>query len=377
MGDVQTHVRRRSGWHVVRPMGWDAFGLPAENAAIREGRHPRETIERNIDTMRAQMKRLGWAIDWEREVAAHQPTFYRWTQWLFQQFVAHDLCYRREGPVNWCPNDQTVVANEYVVDGRCERCGAEVELRNMTQWFMRTTAYADELLEYPGRRVAGEDEGDPAQLDRPLGGRRDPLPRRGDRRRRRGLHDATRHAVRRDVLRRRARAPVRRGARERGGEGVRAARRRAARSRSARPASEKTGVFTGLHAVNPVNGELLPIWVADYVLMDYGTGAIMAVPAHDERDARVRGDVRPADRDPVIDEDGKLDQLRPLRRAARRGGEARDRRRAREGRAAARRRSTTACATGASPGSATGAARSRSSTASSAASCRCPRTSCR
>jgi leucyl-tRNA synthetase len=105
MGDVQTHVRRRSGWHVVRPMGWDAFGLPAENAAIREGRHPRETIERNIGTMRAQMKRLGWAIDWEREVAAHQPTFYRWTQWLFQQFVAHDLCYRREGPVNWCPND--------------------------------------------------------------------------------------------------------------------------------------------------------------------------------------------------------------------------------------------------------------------------------
>jgi leucyl-tRNA synthetase len=150
MGDVQTHVRRRSGWHVVRPMGWDAFGLPAENAAIKEGRHPRVTIEENIDRMRAQMKRLGWAIDWDREVAAHQPTFYRWTQWLFQQFVANDLCYRREGPVNWCPNDQTVIANEYVVDGKCERCGAEVELRNMTQWYMRTTAYADELLDYPG-----------------------------------------------------------------------------------------------------------------------------------------------------------------------------------------------------------------------------------
>src|SRR5215470_13897502 len=136
--------------HVLRPMGWDAFGLPAENAAIREGRHPRETIERNIETMRAQMKRLGWAIDWEREVSAHQPTFYRWTQWLFQQFVAHGLGYRKEGPVNWCPNDQTVIANEYVVDGRCERCGAEIELRNMTQWYFRTTAYADELLEYPG-----------------------------------------------------------------------------------------------------------------------------------------------------------------------------------------------------------------------------------
>ena len=112
-------------------------------AAIRA-----RSIERNIETMRAQMKRLGWAIDWEREVSAHEPTFYRWTQWLFLQFVEHGLGYRKEAPVNWCPNDQTVIANEYVVDGRCERCGAEVELRNMTQWFFRTTAYADELLEY-------------------------------------------------------------------------------------------------------------------------------------------------------------------------------------------------------------------------------------
>ena len=227
MGDVQTHVRRRSGWHVVRPMGWDAFGLPAENAAIKEGRHPRVTIEANIETMRAQMKRLGWAIDWEREVAAHQPTFYRWTQWLFQQFVAHDLCYRKEGPVNWCPNDQTVIANEYVVDGHCERCGAEVELRNMTQWFMRTTAYADELLEYPGadwpektkaiqRNWIGRSEGAEVLFRC-----------RGDGRRHRRLHDAPRHAVRRDVLRPRARASVRRRARERRGEGVRAPRRHA------------------------------------------------------------------------------------------------------------------------------------------------------
>jgi leucyl-tRNA synthetase len=227
MGDVQTHVRRRSGWHVVRPMGWDAFGLPAENAAIREGRHPRETIERNIETMRAQMKRLGWAIDWEREVSAHQPTFYRWTQWLFQQFVKHGLGYRKEGPVNWCPNDQTVIANEYIVDGRCERCGAEVELRNMTQWFFKTTAYADELLEYPG-------------ADWP---ERDPLPRRGDRRGRRRLHHACGHALRCDVLRRGARAPVCRGIRERRGEGVRAPCRRA----SGRGARGRDGEDRRLH----------------------------------------------------------------------------------------------------------------------------------
>src|SRR5437762_2644703 len=148
MGDVVTHFRRRHGWRVLRPMGWDAFGLPAENAAIKEGGHPRVIVEQNIVTIRAQMKRLGWAIDWEREVSTHDPDFYRWTQWLFLKFLEAGLAYRKEAPVNWCPNDQTVLANEQVVDGRCERCGAEVEARNMTQWFFKITAYADELLEY-------------------------------------------------------------------------------------------------------------------------------------------------------------------------------------------------------------------------------------
>jgi leucyl-tRNA synthetase len=304
MGDVQTHVRRRSGWHVVRPMGWDAFGLPAENAAIREGKHPRETIERNIETMRAQMKRLGWAIDWEREVAAHQPTFYRWTQWLFQQFVAHELCYRREGPVNWCPNDQTVIANEYVVDGHCERCGAEVELRNMTQWFMRTTAYADELLEYPGgdwpektkaiqRNWIGRSEG--AEILFRVEETGDDIPvftTRAD-----TLYGATFFVV----------APehpfVDAHASDEAREYARHAGARPVEERAA--GATKTGVFTGCHAVNPVNGERLPIWVADYVLMDYGTGAIMAVPAHDERDGEfAEAFALPAIQ--VIDEDGKL-----------------------------------------------------------------------
>ncbi|MGH3141880.1 MAG: class I tRNA ligase family protein, partial [Gaiellales bacterium] len=148
MGDVATHVRRRKGWKVLRPMGFDSFGLPAENAAINEGGHPREITERNIAAIRKQMKRLGWAIDWQREISAHEVDYYRWTQWLFLKFFERGLAYRAAAIVNWCPNDQTVVANEYVVDGRCDRCGALVEARSMEQWFFKITAYADELLHY-------------------------------------------------------------------------------------------------------------------------------------------------------------------------------------------------------------------------------------
>jgi len=304
MGDIQTHVRRRSGWHVARPMGWDAFGLPAENAAIREGGHPREIIERNIANCRRQMKRLGWAIDWEREVSSHQPDFYRWTQWLFLKFWENDLAYRKEAPVNWCPKDQTVVANEYVVDGRCERCGTPVELRQMTQWFFRTTAYADELLEYPGaewpertktiqRNWIGRSEG--AEILFRVEETGDDLPvftTRAD-----TLFGATFFVV----------APehpfVEAHASEEAKEYARHAGTRPVEERAAE--TTKTGVFTGCHAVNPINGEKLPIWVADYVLMDYGTGAIMAVPAHDERD----GEFAAAFDLPirvVVDEDGRL-----------------------------------------------------------------------
>ena len=286
MGDVQTHVRRRSGFTVVRPMGWDAFGLPAENAAIREGGHPREIIERNIANIRTQMKRLGWAIDWDREVSSDDPAFYRWTQWLFLKFFAEGLAYRKEAPVNWCPNDQTVIANEYIVDGHCERCGALVELRNMTQWFFKTTAYADELLEFdlpPGgewpertktieRNWIGRSEGaeilfrvDELDLDIPV------FTTRAD-----TLYGATFFVV----------APEHPFVEAHASEEAQVYARHAGARRSEDRAAEteKTGVFTGHHATNPVNGEKLPIWVADYVLMDYGTGAIMAVPAHDERD---------------------------------------------------------------------------------------------
>ena len=147
LGEVVAHFRRRHGYAVMRPMGYDAFGLPAENAAIKEGRHPREVTERNIASIRRQMERMGWAIDWDRVLATHEPEYYRWTQWLFLRFFERDLAYRKEAPVKWCPNDQTVLANEQVIDGRCERCGAEVEARNLEQWFFRITAYADELLQ--------------------------------------------------------------------------------------------------------------------------------------------------------------------------------------------------------------------------------------
>jgi leucyl-tRNA synthetase len=291
MGDVVTHFRRRHGWRVLRPMGYDSFGLPAENAAINDGTDPRESTERNIVNIRAQMKRLGWAIDWDREVSTHDPEFYRWTQWLFLKFFEAGLAYRKEAPVNWCPNDQTVLANEQVINGHCERCGAEVELRKLAQWFFKITDYADELLTYelpPGgewpertmtiqRNWIGRSEGADvdfriADLDVDVS----VFTTRPD-----TLFGATffvlapEHPLVDEIL---ARSPDAVELRDY----VRHAGAKPAEERAA--AEEKTGVFTGFYATNPVNDAQIPVWVADYVLMDYGTGAIMAVPAHDERD---------------------------------------------------------------------------------------------
>src|SRR5436309_5701499 len=147
LGDVVTHFRRRNGHSVLRPMGFDSFGLPAENAAIKEGGSPLEITERHIASITSQMRRMGWAIDWDREVSAHEPSYYHWTQWLFLRFLERGLAYRKQAPVKWCPNDQTVLSNEHVVDGRCWRCGAVVETRNMSQWFFKMTAYQDELID--------------------------------------------------------------------------------------------------------------------------------------------------------------------------------------------------------------------------------------
>jgi leucyl-tRNA synthetase len=288
IGDVRAHFQRRNGREVMRPMGWDSFGLPAENAAIRGGGHPRETTERNIDHIRAFMKRAGWGFDWDREIAAHDPDYYRWTQWLFLKLYEAGLAYRKAAPVNWCPNDQTVLANEQVKDGRCERCGAVVESRNLEQWFFRTTAYADELLDFGGlqwperivamqRNWIGRSEGaeilfriDELDLDVPV------FTTRPD-----TLFGATffvfapeHELVPKLVAGTQQEAEVM--------EYVRLAA--GASAERIDPDREKTGVFTGRRAVNPATGEPIPIWVSDYVLMEYGTGAIMAVPAHDERD---------------------------------------------------------------------------------------------
>jgi leucyl-tRNA synthetase len=289
LGEVIAHFRRRHGYQVLRPMGFDSFGLPAENAAIKEGVHPRESTERNMATIRAQMERLGWAIDWDRVLATHKPEYYRWTQWLFLQFFEHDHVYRKEVAVKWCPNDQTVLANEQVIDGHCERCGAEVESKKLEQWLFRITAYADALLDemeslewWPERVLTmqrnwiGRSEGaevifrvDGEEIDIPV------FTTRPD-----TLFGATffvlapEHPLVPQLV-----AGI---AHEQ--EVLDYVRHASARSAVERETKEKDGVATGRFVVNPVNDARIPVWIADYVLMEYGTGAIMSVPAHDERD---------------------------------------------------------------------------------------------
>ncbi len=291
LGDVVAHVRRRSGYDVLRPMGYDSFGLPAENAAIREGEHPRVITDRNIAAIRRQMRRMGWAIDWSRELSTCEPDYYRGTQWLFLAFYEAGLAYRKEAPVKWCPSCQTVLANEQVVDGACERCGTEVEARNLEQWFFRITEYADRLLDemallesWPDRVLTmqrnwiGRSEGAEVyfRIDE-LGVEVPVFTTRPD-----TLFGATffvlapEHPLVVDLVRgtEHEQAVL---------EYVRHAGAQTAVQR-ANPDREKTGVFTGRTITNPVNGEQLAVWVADYVLTEYGTGAIMAVPGHDERD---------------------------------------------------------------------------------------------
>jgi leucyl-tRNA synthetase len=310
IGDVLSRFRRRNGMTVLHPIGFDSFGLPAENAAIREGGHPREITERNIRTITQSMRRMGWGFDWDRLLSAHEPEYYRWDQWLFLKLLAAGLAYRKGSPVKWCPVDQVVLANEQVHDGHCEYCGAEVVSKDLEQWFFKTTAYADELLdeldniEWPERIKAmqrnwiGRSEGAEIlfaieELDTDIS----VFTTRPD-----TLFGATFFVLAPEhplVDRLAERSPnadelrdyVRKAAVKRGEE-------RAA-------AEEKTGVFTGFFATNPVNEARIPIWVADYVLMDYGTGAIMAVPAHDERDLEFaeRFDIPVV---PAIDEDGRL-----------------------------------------------------------------------
>ena len=285
--DTAARYRRMRGYNVCFPMGFDAFGLPAENAAIKRNIHPTTWTLSNIENMREQMRSMGTMFDWDREVVTCLPEYYKWNQWFFLKFLEQDLAYRKKQNVWWCPNDQTVLANEQVVDGKCERCGAEVYQRQMEQWFFRITKYADELLEYPGvewpesgkimqRNWIGRSEGARVTFTTEQGDPIEVFTTRPD-----TLWGATAMVL----------APehplVDTLTTDEQREAVEAYRQQTARESEIDRQStekEKTGVFTGGYATNPVNGERVPVWIADYVLITYGTGAIMSVPAHDDRD---------------------------------------------------------------------------------------------
>jgi leucyl-tRNA synthetase len=289
--DVIARYKRQRGFEVLNPIGWDSFGLPAENAAIQRDEHPATYTYANIETQAASFKRYAVSFDWSRRLHTSDPEYYRWTQWLFLKLRERGLAYRKASPVNWCPHDQTVLANEQVVDGHCERCGAEVTKRELTQWYFKITEYAQELLDdldvlessWPARVVTaqrnwiGRSEG--AHVDFRIEGRDEPL---------------TVYTTRPDTLFGTTFMVVAADAKL-AGELVSDEQRAAYETylEETRKASEidrlsterpKTGVFLGVHATNPATGEQLPVWASDYVLADYGTGVIMAVPGQDQRD---------------------------------------------------------------------------------------------
>ena len=295
IGDVIARYKSMKGFNVLHPMGWDAFGMPAENAAIKNNIHPKEWTYANIQRMRQQLRSMGAMFDWRREAVSSDPEYYHWSQWFFAQLFKNDLAYRKMSPVDWCPNDNTTLAREQVwgEDRHCERCGTPVIKKDLEQWFFRTTSYADELLDFshldwPERvellqtnwihRSEGAEVHfmvDSAGLSAEEA-RLTVFTTRPD-----TLWGATfmvlapEHPLVAKITTDEQRELVE--------EYVQQALRQSDIQRESAE-KEKTGVFTGCHAINPVNGESIPIWIADYVLMTYGTGAIMAVPAHDERD---------------------------------------------------------------------------------------------
>jgi leucyl-tRNA synthetase len=291
IGDAVARYLFQRGHNVLHPIGWDAFGLPAENAAIRNNSHPADWTYRNIETQAASFRRYAVSFDWSRRLYTCDPTYYRWNQWLFLRFYERGLAYRKDGYVNWCPVDQTVLANEQVIAGKCERCGSEVVRRVLTQWYFKITEYADRLLKdmaalegkWPEpvllmqRNWIGRSEG--AEVQFTIEGRDEPVTvftTRPD-----TLYGATFFVIAADSsLAAEVCAPDQRGALD---EYLTQVSKLTDIERQATE-REKTGVFLGRYAVNPVNGERIPVWAADYVLPDYGTGAIMAVPAHDQRD---------------------------------------------------------------------------------------------
>ena len=313
--DARARYMRMRGYNVMFPMGFDAFGLPAENAAIKRNVHPKEWTYANIENMRVQLRSMGAMFDWRREAISSDPEFYRWTQWFFLQLYKGGLAYRKLAAVDWCPKDNTTLAREQVVGEKrvCERCGTPVIKKNLEQWFFRITKYADELLHYEGidwpetirtlqTNWIGRSEGANVKFKTEGGDEFTIFTTRPD-----TLWGATfmvlapEHPLVAKVTAGEKLAEVQAYAAE--------ATRQTDIERESRE-REKTGVFTGGYAINPVNNERIPIWIADYVLMTYGTGAIMAVPAHDERDfafarqfgLEVRPVIQPPDSEPL---DGK------------------------------------------------------------------------
>jgi leucyl-tRNA synthetase len=289
IGDALSWFKRLQGFNVLHPMGWDSFGQPAEQAAIKRGVMPREWTEQNIEHMRGQFKRMGFSFDWRREIAAHRPDYYKWDQWFFLKMLERGLAYKKVSPVNWCPQEGTVLSNEQSSGGVCWRCGAAVEKRDIEQWFLRITDYAEQLLEdmreieegWPERVLTmqrnwiGKSTGAyVAFLIKDTDERVRVFTTRID-----TIYGATAVVVSVDhpVI---ALSPLK--------EDVArfAARVRAERAAARAPGEEeeKEGINTGLFAINPFSGEQVPVWAANYVLAEYGTGAVMSVPAHDERD---------------------------------------------------------------------------------------------
>jgi len=287
--DSWARLKRMQGYNVFHPQGFDAFGLPAENYAIKTGIHPKDSTYKNIKTMEEQLKKMGATFDWDYEVITCDPAYYKWTQWIFLKLYEKGLAYRKKAPVNWCPSCQTVLANEQVVDGVCERCKNEVTKRDLTQWFFKITEYAQELLDFLPKldwpektkkiqqNWIGRSEGAEIVFEGADGSFSFKVfTTRAD-----TLYGVTYVVMApENELVDRITTPENRDAVENYKEWA----KKQTEIERLSTVREKTGVFTGAYAINPVNGEKVPIWVADYVLAGYGTGCVMAVPAHDERD---------------------------------------------------------------------------------------------
>ena len=293
--DVIARYWWQRGYEVLNPIGWDSFGLPAENAAIQRNEHPATYTYANIETQAASFKKYAVSFDWSRRLHTSDPEYYRWTQWLFLKFRERGLAYRKSSPVNWCPNDQTVLANEQVVDGCCERCGAEVTKRELTQWYFKVTDYAQRLLDDMDDLELARAGADPAaQLDRPFGGCARRLRRATDGRDE-ATHTISVYTTRPDTLFGATFIVVAADAKLAGEivapeqrDGVRGLPGRDPQGLRHRPdvhrPRPRPASSWACTATNPVNGRECPVWAADYVLADYGTGAIMAVPGQDQRD---------------------------------------------------------------------------------------------